>query len=190
MKKFLIIIIAIGVLLHVNVYGADGASSPKAMELKRKITEMSSLQRVVEGQIDMSVKTRDQLQKQIDELANEINREILRLKINSYTAAERIPRIKYNIKLIQQLLAYIDRLDQREQYFRIGDETLEYLNQQVNDDLKLIRTLDDMQVDELIDRINTILDEYIPETQRPLFSMDNIQRRPEEEIWGGIVKNN
>ena len=144
----------------------------------------------VESQVDTAVKTREQLQKQIDELASEINQELVSREINSYTKAAKVPRIKYNIKLIQQLLAYIDRLDQREQYYRAGHETLEHLNQQVNDDLKLIRTLNDMEVDELIEQINSVLDEYIPETQRPLFSADNIETSPAEEIWRGIIKNN
>ena len=183
-------IISIGILLLFNIAGAKGASSPKSMELKRKINEISSLQRIVENQVDVAVKTREQLQKQIDELANEINRELVSREINSYAQAAKVPRIKFNIKLIQQLLAYIDRLDQREQYYRIGNETLEHLNQQVNDDLALIRTLNDMEVDELIDRINAVLDEYIPETQKPLISVDNIHRRPAEEIWLGIVNNN
>lgn len=190
MNRNSLIIFAIGILLLFNMDWAEGASSPKPTELKRKINEMSSLRRTVENRVDIAVKTREQLQKQIDELANEINRELDSRVINSYSMAVKVPRINYNIKLIQQLLAYIDRLDQREQYFRIGSETLEYLNQQVNDDLNLIRTLNDMEVDELIDRINAVLDEYIPETQRPLFSVDNIQCRPAEEIWRGIVKNN
>ena len=183
-------IFTIGILLLFNIAGAQGASSLKSLELKRKINEISSFQRIVENQVYVAVKTREQLQKQVDELANEINRELVSREINSYTQAAKAPRIKYNIKLIQQLLAYIDRLDQREQYYRIGHETLEHLNQQVKDDLALIRTLNDMEVDELIDRINTVLDEYIPETQKPLISIDNIYRRPAEEIWRGIVNNN
>ena len=189
MNRNSFLILHLGILLLSNIAGAEGASSPKSMELKRKINEISSLQRIVENQVDVAVRTRDQLQKQIDELANEINRELVSREINSYTQAAKIPRIRFNIKLIQQLLAYIDRLDQRVEYYRIGNETLEHLNQQVNDDLMLIRTLNDMEVDELIDRINAVLDEYIPETQRPLFNVDNIHRRPAEEIWLGIVKN-
>ena len=190
MNKSSITIFAFGVFLLFNMAGAEGASSPKSMELKRKVNEISSLRSTVESQVDVAAKTREKLQKQIDELANEINRELVSREINSYSKAAKVPRIKYNIELIQMLLAYIDRLDQRERYYRAGNEILEYLNQQVNDDLKLIRTLNDMEVDELIDRINAVLDEYIPETQRPLFSVDNIEIRPAEEIWRGIVKNN
>jgi hypothetical protein len=76
------------------------------------------------------------------------------------------------------------------QYFRTGNEILEHLNQQANDDLKLIGALNDMEVDELIHRINTVLDEYMPETQKPLFNIANIQSKPAEEIWHGKVKSN
>ena len=190
MKIKKITLFTIGIMLLVfNIAGAGGASSPKSMELKRKIHEISSLRLRVESQVDIAVKTREQLQKQIDELTIEINRELVNREINSYSEAAKVPRIKYNIKLIQQLLAYIDRLGQKEQYYRVGNEILEHLNQQVNDDLKLIKTLNDMEVDELIEQINSVLDEYIPETQRPLFSVDNIETRPAEEIWRGIVNN-
>ena len=190
MTKNSFTIFAFGILLLFSLTEADGASSPKSMELKKKLAEMSSLQLIVEHRIGIAAATRDQLQQQINELADEINQELVSREINSYSAAAKVPRIKYNIKLIQQLLAYIDRLDQREQYFRTGNETLEYLLQQVNDDLELIRTLNDMEVDELIYKINGIIDEYMLETQRPLFSIENIQSRPAEEIWRGIVKNN
>jgi FtsZ-binding cell division protein ZapB len=190
MNRNSFLIFAIGILLLCSIAGAQGANSPKSMELQRKIHEIKSLRLSVESQVDTAVKTHEQLQTQIDELANEINRELVSRGINSYSKAAKVPRINYNVKLIQQLLAYIDRLDQREQYYRAGYETLEHLNQQVDDDLKLIRTLNDMEVDELIDRINSVLDEYIPETQTPLFSIDNIQSRPPEEIWHRIVNNN
>jgi len=190
MKKISAYIFGIGVLLLVIPAAASGASSPKALELNRKITEISSLQRIVANQVDIAVQTRDQLQKQIKELAIEINQEMVDRQINTYPAAAKILRIKYNINLIQQLSAYIARLDQREQYFRIGNETLEHLQQQVNDDLQLIRTLNDMEVDELIHNINSVLDEYIPETKKPVFTIDNIQKKSAEKIWSELAKKN
>jgi prefoldin subunit 5 len=190
MQKILVFIVGIGLLLLANAEIVAGASHPKVEELNRKITEMASLQRSVTNQIDIAIQTREQLQKQIDKLVNEINQEMVSRQIDAYPAAEKIARVKYNIKLIQLLSAYIDRLNQREQYFRTGNDTLEHLQQQVNDDLQLLRTLNDMQVDELIHEINTVLDEYIPETQKAIFTVEDIRRKPPEKIWGEIVEKN
>jgi hypothetical protein len=190
MQKISVFMVAIGFLLFANAAIVTGARHPKVEELNRKITEMASLQRSVTNQIDIAIQTREQLQKQIDKLVNEINQEMVSRQIDAYPAAEKIARVKYNIKLIQLLSAYIDRLNQREQYFRTGNDTLEHLQQQVNDDLQLLRTLNDMQVDELIHEINTVLDEYIPETQKAIFTVEDIRRKPPEKIWGEIVEKN
>jgi hypothetical protein len=190
MKNYAAIFFTIGILLCVNPSGAVEASSPKAVELSRKISEMSSLQRSVVSQVGVAVQTRERLQKQIDELVYEINQEMVNRQIKTYPAAEKISRIKYNLRLIQQLSAYIERLKQREKYFRIGNETLEHLQQQVSDDLQLIRTLNDMEVDKLIYEINVVFDEYIPETQKPVFTIDGIQGKAPETIWNEIFKKN
>jgi hypothetical protein len=190
MKIFSVIIFAIGLPLLVLAPVADGASSPKAMELSRKISELSSLQRSVVNQVGIAVQTREQLQKQIDELIYEINQEMVSRQIKTYPAAKKISRIKYNLRLIQQLHAYIERLKQREKYFRIGNETLEHLQQQVSDDLQLIRTLNDMEVDKLIYEINVVLDEYIPETQKPVFAIDDIRTKAPDIIWNEMFKMN
>jgi hypothetical protein len=190
MKNYAAIFFTIGILLLLNPAMANGASSPKAIELSRKISEMSSLQRNVGNQVDIAVQTREQLQKQIDELVYEINQEMVSRQIKTYPAAKKNSRIKYNLRLIQQLHAYIERLKQREKYFRIGNQTLEHLQQQVSDDLQLIRTLNDMEIDKLIYEINVALDEYIPETQKPVFAIDDIQRKAPEIIWNEIFKRN
>ena len=190
MKILSAIVFVIGLTLLALPAAADGASSPKAVELSRKISEMASLQRSVANQVGIAVQTREELQKKIDELVYEINQERVDRHLKTYPEAEKISRIKYNIRLIQQLRAYIERLKQREQYFRIGNETLEHLQQQVSDDLQLIRTLNDMEVDKLIYDINVVLDEYIPEIQKPVFAIDGLQRKAPEIIWNEIIERN
>jgi hypothetical protein len=94
------------------------------------------------------------------------------------------------MKLIQRLSGYIAGLNAREQYFRKGDETLVFLQQQINDDLQLIQTLNDMEVDELINKINNVLDHYIPETKKPLITVNKIQENFSKKIWDEIIKLN
>jgi hypothetical protein len=165
----------------------EGAGDPKTLELNRKISEINRLQHSLSERIAVASKMRDQLQKQIDELIKEIMRICDSLQIKSFSAAHKEPRIGYNIKLIHQLAVYMRRIDDRMTYFHSGKEKLASLHRQVIDDLKLIRTLNDMEVDELISNINIVLDEYFPETRNNIFRVENIQPVNPEKIWNQIV---
>ncbi len=177
---FKILLVLIILIFTITV---EGASDPKTLELNRKLSEISALQHGLSDRIAVAVKMRDQLQKQIDELTKEILRIRDNRQLKSYQSATKHPRIRYNIKLIHQLSVYVHRLDKRMTYFESGNETLTFLHQQVVDDLQLIRTLNDMQVDELINKINTVLDEYFPETKKNIITVENIQAGNPEKIW-------
>jgi chromosome segregation ATPase len=180
--------ILLAVIVVMSATDIEGASSPKTPELNRKISEISALQNRLSDRIAVALKTRDQLQNQIAELAKEINRIRDHRQIKSYHAAVKHPRINYNIELIRTLRVYIDRLNARLRYFRNGNETLTFLHQQVIDDLQLIQTLNDMEVDRLIHKINYVLDEYIPEIKNHLITVENIQGDSSEKIWDAIIK--
>ena len=163
------------------------ASTAKIQELNRKISEISSLQHNLQEKIATANATRDQLQKQIDKLAGEIHQRRDKENIVSYRTAIQSSRINYNIKLIRQLSGYSDQLTRRITYFQSGTEMLFFLNQQIRDDLRLIQTLNDMEIDKLIYRINEALDEYIPETKKHIISFDAICWRSGEMIWNQII---
>jgi len=188
MKYRSVYMILLAVFVGMSATDIEGASSPKTLELNRKISEMAALQNGISDRIAIAQKTRDQFQNQITELVKEINRIRDHQQIKSYRAAVKNPRINYNIKLIRKLRAYIDRLNARMRYFRSGNETLTFLHQQVIDDLQLIRTLNDMEVDRLILKINSVLDEFIPETKNYIFTVENIQGASSEKIWDEIIQ--
>lgn len=173
-------------LLAINTANAE-ASTAKIQELNRKISEISSLQHNLQEKIATAKATRDQLQKQIDKLAGEIHQRRDKENIVSYRTAIKTSRINYNIKLIRQLSGYSDQLTRRITYFQSGIEMLVFLNQQIRDDLRLIQTLNDMQIDKLIYRINEVLDEYIPETNKHIISFEAISWRSGEMVWNEII---
>ena len=176
-------------LLAISVANTE-ASTAKTQELNRKLSEISSLQHIIQEKIDTAKATRDQLQEQIDKLAGEIHQRCDKENIVSYRTAIRSSRIYYNIKLIRQLSGYTDQLTRRITYFQSGKEMLIFLNQQVRDDLRLIRTLNDMQIDKLIYRINEVIEEYIPETEKHIISFETISWRSGEMIWNEIIMKN
>ena len=176
-------------LLAIGAADTD-ASSAKTQELNHKISEISALQHTLQEMIATATATRDRLQEHVNELKGEIDQQRNKENIVSYRAAIRSSRINYNIKLIRRLTGYTDQLNRRITYFQSGNEMLVFLNQQIRDDLRLIRTLNDMQIDKLIYRINEVLAEYVPETKKHIISLEEISWRSGEMIWNEIIDKN
>jgi hypothetical protein len=80
-------------------------------------------------------------------------------------------------------------LDDKIGYFKIGNDTLNFFYQQAQDDLLMIKTLNDLEIDKLIAQINEVLDEFIPETGKPLFDVNDVPLVDTKKIWNEIVSN-
>jgi len=172
------------------LYGAMDANGLSTTELNRKMSEISALQRNLTEKIALAAEKRDQLEQKALEFKSEINAQREQFKIASYQTAIQNPRIDYNLKLIQLLLGYITRLNEKIQYFKNGQETLTFYFQRAEDDLLMIRTLSDLETDKLVSQINEILDEYIPETGKPMFDVNDVPLKDTEKIWNEISKIN
>jgi hypothetical protein len=116
-------------------------------------------------------------------LQDEIRSEQTRTGIYSHQEALQNLRIRYNLSLIQVLQAYVRRLNERIAYFQNGNEHLRFLAHQIKDDMAIINTLKDMEINHLIDRINRVLDEFIPETKKQIFNLADIRMLPIERVW-------
>ena len=169
---------------------AMDASGLKTTELNRKMSEITSLQQVLADKVALATEKKDILEKKVMALRDEIKSRSLQLKNPSYQAAIQNPRIDYNLQLMQLLLGYISRLNERIRYFEIGQETLFFFFQQAEDDLMMIKTLNDLETDKLIGRINEILDEYIPESNKSMFDVNDIPLKDPVKIWHEIAEAN
>jgi hypothetical protein len=147
--------------------GTVSATGDKTTELHRKMAEISSLQHSLSEKITLAMTKKEQLEQKTEALLKEIRDEKEQMQIESYQKAVLVPRIDYNLKLIQLLLGYT--------YF-----------QQAQDDLLMIKTLNDLEVDKLIAQINSAIDEYTPETTKPLFNVDGVPLKDTEQIWNDI----
>jgi hypothetical protein len=165
------------------------ANSRKTGALEQKIVEISALRLKMFDKIDRGIEMRIFLQKRLNELQNEITVEEDRFSLDASEAPLENLRINYNLNLIQHLQAYIDRLDERIAYFQTGNERLKFYLRQIKDDIAIINTLKDMEIENLIDRVDRILDEYIPETKKKIFDTFDIRPRPIEQIWSEISTN-
>ena len=174
-------------LISFLLVGPVSATGYKTTELNRKIAEISSLQQSLSEKITLALDKKKQLELKAEALKNEIRQEKNQLQIDSYQEAILIPRIDYNLKLIQLFLGYVTSLNEKIVYFQNGHETLGFYFQQAQDDLLMIKTLNDLEVDKLIALINSALDEFSPETTRPLFDVDGVLLIDTEQIWNDIV---
>jgi len=188
MKKHLVCNSLAALMIYLLFCGPNYASEHKTTELNRKMAEISSLQQSLSQKILLVMQRQEQLKQKVDELEKEIKQEKEQLQIESYLKAIRNPRIEFNLKLIQLLFGYITGLTERISYFRNGYQTLEFVRQQVQDDLLMIKTLNDMEIDKLIAQINSVLDEFIPELGKPLFDTNDISSKKTEKIWNEIIQ--
>jgi hypothetical protein len=159
----------------------------KTNALDKKINEIALLRVKIVDKIDQAIEMRKSMEQRLAELRVEIRTEQIRSDIYSHPAALQNFRIRYNLKHIQTLLAYINLLNQRIEYFQTGNERLKFLVDQINDDLAIIDILKDMEIKNLIDRINQVLDEFVSETQKKTINAAHIRILPMEYVWEEVA---
>ena len=189
MKKQLRLFFVIMILCFGGLATVHGAAN-KSSELKLKINEIASLQQSLSRLIALAIEKKDQMEQKSRELEKEVLHEKEQFKIDSYQNAVLNPRIDYNLKLIQLLHGYIAGLADKIRYFKTGQDTLAFFFRQAQDDLLMIKTLNDLEIDKLIAQINEVLDKYIPETGKPLFDVTEVPLKKTEKIWDEIIKMN
>ena len=188
MKKSLLCVGLAILINYILLCGPSYANEHKTAELKRKLAEISSLQQSLSDKISLAKQRQKQLKHKMAELENEIKAEKQQLQIDSYLKAIRIPRIEFNLQLIQLLFGYTTRLADKIIYFQNGCQTLDFFRQQAQDDLLMIKTLNDMEIDKLTASINLILDEFIPELSKPVFDTTDIVSKDTQKIWNEIIR--
>ena len=188
MKKHLICSSLAALMIFLLLVGRIYASEQKTTELNRKMAEISSLQQGLSKKISLAMQKQEQLKQKVGELQKEIKQEKEQLQIESYLKAIRVPRIELNLKLIQLLFGYTTGITEKIRYFQNGYQTLDFFRQQTQDDLLMIKTLNDMDIDKLIAHINSVLDEFIPELSKPIFDINDIPSKDTEKIWNDIIQ--
>lgn len=188
MKKHLMSISLTTLMIYLLFCGPSFASEHKTSELHRKMAEISSLQQKLSQKISLARQKQEQLNQKVGELEKEIKFEKAQLQIESYLMAIRNPRIEFDLKLIQSLIGYIYGINEKISSFQNGYQTLVFFQQQVEDDIRMIKTLNDMEIDKLISQINSVLDEFFPELSKPVFDAQSIPMKDTEKIWNEIIQ--
>jgi septal ring factor EnvC (AmiA/AmiB activator) len=180
---------AMAVVLVACLFGgalADDAG--KTATLNRTLSEIEELSRSIHQRIEEARVLIDQLNQQRDFLKNEINEERGRQDITSFRQAVQIKRIDNNLKLIQQLDAYIGRLNGSVEYFRGANQLLNFYARQARDELLMLKTLQDADISGLMNKITDAKNEFEMALNKPLFVASDAYPRSTEMIWNDILK--
>ncbi|MGD8344791.1 MAG: hypothetical protein PVI38_06815 [Desulfobacterales bacterium] len=175
------------IIVILSIAGSSiAADGLKTHTLEGKINDISILRAKIIDKIDQAIEMRHYLKQRVAELRVEIRSEQISAEVYNHQAALQNLRIRYNLSLIQRLQAYIDLINERINYFQTGNARLKFLIDQIHDDLAIIDILEDMQIKNLIDRIDLVLNEFNPEMQKPIINVAHMRLLPTEYVWENI----
>ena len=180
--------VLIGCLCLLLFQATPGLSNNlKIIEVTQKMSEITSMQSKVRLRTEQAQNIRTELNQKMRTYIEEVIAEQRRSKTTSYKSVSQKPRIHFDLNLIGMLNTYVQVLDRKIDYFESGQLRMAYLYQQAEDDLKLIETLNDMQVEDLVSRIDSLLAEYINELQNDLIYFAEIPAYSPERVWKKFI---
>ncbi len=187
-KKALQALILLFILMSViagRPSGASGADNTSA--LRQKMADISLLQSQLNERKREAIDIREALYRHLSVLRSEIEGLVDQEKITAFKTAQYYPRIRYNLQLSGEVLAYIDQFNQKISFYQIGQDKLDYLYQQADDDLKIINTLTHLKIEALLAQIDVVIFEYLPEAHRILISLNELEIDGADTIWKKIM---
>ena len=163
-------------------------ANTKGEQLRRTMADIFLLNSQMTQRKTDAAGIRDALSTRLEEIKKEAWRELREKGIKKETEALRNPRLLYDMMLMAEIQAYINRYTQKMGYYRVACDRLSYLYQQADDDLKIVSTLSDMKIDALIAQAEKILDGYLPDAQTLVIQPSTLIVEPPEKIWKAISK--
>lgn len=174
----------VSVFLGTSALGAVNVA--KLDLLQQRINEIQALQTRMDDIRSQAVALQGALQGKADAYSKEIQKEQADRDLKNYQQAIKVYRVRYNLKLMQQITAYLAAVSERITFFQEGREQVDFLFQQAQDDLKMVQTLSDMEITGFIDRMDQVLAKYEKAVNSRLFDIENIQQAELEALWHSI----
>ena len=168
----------------------SGAQSSDSDLLQTKLSEIVILREKIAKNKHQADDIFNQLKYQENIFAKEISKKITqeqnRSGIMSYQVVNQYPRIYYDIKLIQQIKAYIAQIKEKIIFYQVSDEKLKFLYHQADDDIKMIQALNNIKINELIERIDSLKIYIDTEIDKKLIDINSFVFEKQETIWKEI----
>ena len=177
------------ITLFLIAYLTNTASAgSKADELQRKIADIGLLKTQLADRIQQAETVLADLLSQQRNLATEVRLLQKSYEFKSYKQVRKFDRAHHNIELLRSLTAYADAFATKIRFYRSGYDKLTYLRQLAEDDIKMIRTMNDFEIDALATQISLVINRYLHEAHIIQIDTERIKLSSSEDIWNKIVQ--
>ncbi len=157
-------------------------------QLRRTMAEIALLNGQLAQRKADAAGIRDALSARLKEIKTEALAEMQAKRINAEADVSGNARLFYDLMLMAEIQAYVERYTQKIGYYRVACNRLSYLYQQADDDLKIVNTLSGMKVDALISQAEKILADYLADAQTIVIQPGVLTIEPPEKIWRTLRK--
>lgn len=154
--------------------------------LQQRIADIQDLQGRMADIRQQALVLQGTLQDRAKEYAGEIRQARQARGLKSFKQAIGVYRVRCNLKLVQQISAYLAAVSERIEFFEEGRERIDFMHRQAQDDLKMVQTLSDMEIAEFISRIDRALATYTAAVNSSLFDIETLKQEKLEAIWETI----
>jgi hypothetical protein len=163
-------------------------ANTKSEELQRKIADLGLLAQQLEDRRQQAEAVLASLLSQRNDLVSEVRLLQKSLNFKSYDQVAKHDRARYNIDLLRTITAYMDKIAKKIKLYKTGKDKLTYLQQSAEDDIKMIRTLNDFEIDALTTQISLVINRYLSEAHIIQIDPKSIELAAPGTIWEGIIK--
>ena len=176
------------IVLALLVWPSSVTANNKAELLRQTMADIALLNSQMAQRKTDAGGIRDALSAQLEAIKTEARREWREKEIDTEAEALKNPRLLYDLMLMAEIQAYIQRYTQKIGDYRVACDRLSYLYQQADDDLKIVSTLSGMKIDALISTAEKILDGYRPEAQTIVIQPNKLTIEASEKMWQALKK--
>lgn len=175
-------------MLLICFFTMNVSANSKSEELQRKIADLGLLSQQLEDRRQQAEAVLASLLSQRNDIVSEVRLLQKSLNFKSYDQVAKYDRARYNISLLRTINAYTNKIANKIKVYKTGKEKLTYLQQLAEDDIKMIRTLNDFKIDALATQISLVINRYLSEAHIIQIDPKNIELASPEQIWEDIVK--
>ncbi len=152
-------------------------------QLQRTMAGIALLNKQLAQRRADAAEIREQLSIRLKAVRSEALQEIRDSRVDSEAAALAHTRLYYDLMLMAEIRAYMDRYARKIAYYRVACDRLGYLYQQADDDLKIVNTLSGVKIDALISQIEKVIDGYLPDAQTLGIEPDTLTFESPQATW-------
>jgi len=189
MNRYLAIQFILVFMLLIHMVPVKALANSKTQELQRKIADIRLLKQQLADRRLQAETVLAALIGQQNELMAEIHLLQKSLGLKSHQQAQDNARVRYDIELLRTIMAFTNKFTEKIRLYQTGHDKLTYLNQLAQDDIKMIDTLHDLEIDALTTQISLVINKYLGEAHIIQIDPEKIEPTPPESIWLELAKS-